>query len=313
MAKVTSPLTCSGSIGHMVFSHRNGTQVAYLKGFQNRDKWRNNRKALLSHLNAQEFGGAAMYGSAIYKTLSLGKTRQLIRPYAHNHIAKCVRRSAPRIHGFIDHYHFQNTVHAIQNLDLSKKGAPSKHISFLPIGPNHCPTHVRVQGLREAAQAINPTGAKLLEFRVTRKNILFPEIRYHAQDWAWRSTHPHTSLLTDIHSTLWIPTEYIPKEGIRLPLSTTGLDTSPQHPEASFFMVEWREIRPHRKPKELKHMAIVRVGAIRAQAEHAQILTLQQHRPRPGKRYRKPSTNAQVTRFKHAHPILYLRLALGTG
>jgi hypothetical protein len=247
MAKVTSLFRTRGSIGDTTFSQRNGNTVAYMRPDTSRDEWRNNKKATLSHLNAQEFGGAAMAASAIYRALSFGRGRKACMPYGHNHIAKLLRKHTERTHGFLDHYTFGAAMHVLRSLDLSKEGSPSKLLSFLNIGPVHCPTHTRIQGIRKAAEAIDPTGSKNLEFRITRRNVRFPEIKYEAKDWKWSRTDPGPDLHASSHTTLWIPVDCVPKEGLTLPLAnpssltpTLPLDLSAPtltEPETVFFIV----------------------------------------------------------------------------
>jgi hypothetical protein len=313
MAKVTSPFTCSGSIGHTVFSLRNGTTVAYLKPALDREKWRNNPKAQLSHLYAQQFGGAATYACAIYRTLKGTRTRGLVKPYAHNHIASRIRRHVHTAKGFPSRLDFHDAVHALQGLDLSRKDAPKTQITFLPVGPRHCPTHVRVQGIRDAARTIDPTASRNLEFRVTRKNIRFPEINYNPLTWGW--THaPHSrNHLADSHPTLWIPVDCVPGEGIRLPLHTNAAHTEPDNPEACFFILEWRELKPRQKPKKLKDHAVIRVAAIRASAQQAQDLPLNLTSTERKRHYKGKPTQARRKNIKKANPSLYLRIALNTG
>jgi hypothetical protein len=332
MAKITSPFHCSGAIGDTVFTRRNGAQFAYMKPAHDRDKWRNNPKGQLSHLYAQEFGGAAMYACAIYNALKSTNTRGLIKPYAHNHIAGRIRRHIHTAKGFSDHYQFQDAVHALQNLDLSRKESkrgngshrrvreaihslrhPTDYLTFLPIGPKHCPTHVRIQGLRDAAQAIDPTNSRQLEFRVTRKNIRFPEISYDAQSWKWNKLHQDHNLLADSHTTLWVPVDCIPQDGIRLSLVTKSIHTEPQDPEACFFIIEWRELKPKQKPRKLKDHAVIRLATIRTSVAQAKDLPITQTTTERRRHYTRRPTQARRKGIKKANPALYLRIALGTG
>lgn len=313
MAKVISPFQCSGSIGHVVFRVRNGQQTAHLKGFFDRKKWRNNRRAALSHLNAQEFGGAAKCACAIYNAIRGSGGEDTFRPYAHNHIARLLRRHAVRRGGPVDSYNFRDAIPALRGLDLSREGSPSKQVSFHPIGPVHRPTHVRVQGLREAAHAIDPTGRKQLEFRVVRRAIHFPEMHYHAQDWEWRRTNHDPLPAENSYTTPWITVDSVPGEGIRLHTASAATLAGPERPILVFLQIEWRELRPQRKPKELKGYTIVRLGAILATAEEASELTLGNVRPRPARRYHKQPNPMRRVSFKKAHPQLYLAISLWSG
>jgi hypothetical protein len=312
MAKVTSPFTCSGSIGDATFSRRNGKTVAYLRPHIDRDKWRKNPKAQLSHLNAQEFGGAAMAGSAIYNALAFGRSRKACMPYGHNHIALQLRRHTPRTRGFIDRYTFAAAIPALRGLDLSKEGSPSKCLTFLNTGPVHCPTHTRIQGIRKAAQAIDPTGSRDLEFRVTRRNVRFPEIAYEASDWKWHRTPGSQNLLASTHTTLWIPVDCVPAEGITIPLAHPSAP-APTEPETVFFIVEWRERKPKQKPKKLRSMAIVRSGAIRTTTEHAKELAMFDQAARKTRKYHPAPRNKKRKHVKKALPAYYLRIAIGAG
>jgi hypothetical protein len=320
MAKVNSIFDCSGSIGHTTFSRRNGKTVAYMRPDIDRDKWRNNKNAILSHLNAQEFGGAAMAGSAIYKALAFGRSRKACMPYGHNHIARQLRKHTPRTKGFLDHYTFEAAIPALRNLDLSREGSPSKSLTFLNIGPVHCPTHTRIQGIRKAAETIDPTGSRNLEFRVTRKNVRFPEIRYDAKDWKWTRTDPGPEILASTHSTLWIPVDCVPKEGITIPLTKQpqGSNSEPctlnaELPETVFFIVEWRERKPRQKPRKIKSMAIVRAGAIRTTVEHAQQLAIFERATNKTRKYSPQPRNPKRKPVKKALPAYYLRIAIGAG
>jgi hypothetical protein len=320
MAIVTSPLTCYGSIGDVTYVRRNGKTIAYMRPDTGRDEWRNNKKAILSHLNAQEFGGAAMAGSAIYNALAFGRTRKACMPYGHNHVARQLRKHTPRTKGFLDHYTFEAAIPALRNLDLSREGSPSKLLTFLNIGPVHCPTHTRIQGIRKASEAIDPTGSRNLEFRITRKNVRFPEIRYNTSEWKWSRTDPGPDILASTHSTLWIPVDCVPKEGITIPLTKQPQEGNSEPctliselPETVFFIVEWRERKPKQKPKKIKSTAIVRAGAIRTTTEHAQEMTIIDQATRRTRKYSPQPRNPKRKPVKKALPGYFLRIAIGAG
>lgn len=329
MAKITSLFPPQGTLGNTVFRRqKDGTTVAYMLPIFDKEKWRKNEEAIRSHENAQEFGGAAKAGSAIYKALVTKTTRAMFRPYTHNYIAKKLRRNAqrPQHRRAAEQYSFQAAIPALKNLDLSHKDSPSKLLKLTSIGPNHRPNSVKVQGIREAAAQIDPTGKTELEFRITRKTLQFPEITYDAQQWEWSRTQDAPLQTGNTITSKWIPIDCFPKEGMAISMAAIGdqLEGEAQTPatvpspnanpdELVFLLIEWRQIRgKKRKPKLLPAQGIVRLAAIRTTLEHAQELAQNGiQTPRRTKRYCKLPPAQPIQRLKHRNPAYYLKVALG--
>jgi hypothetical protein len=223
MAKVTSLFKVKGAIGDTVFRDHNGKTIASMKGPYDKERWRKNENGARSHENAQEFGGAAKAGSAVYRALRNSDTEDIFLPYAHNHIAKRLRTHAPRVLRAAHEYTFKAAIPALHGLDLSQVGSAGRNIRLTPIGPCHRPEAVQVKGLRQAAQAIGNLDTLRLEFRITRKAISFPEIHFNHDTWEWNYKNSE-SLEIHSHTTPWIPIEHVQKDGLTLALS---------HPERS--------------------------------------------------------------------------------
>lgn len=310
MATVTSLTQLRGALGDAIFRSQNGKTIAYLASSPDRDSWRKNAQGVRSHENAQEFGGAAMAGSAIYKAICNKETRDIFRPYAHNYIAKRLRRHAPRAAGkrAAHQYTFQGAIPALHRLDLTREGSASHQIRLTPIGPVHRPEALRIQGLRQAADAIGVPENVRLEFRLTRKTLCFPETHYNPADWEWKRTD-HQSILIEQLATQWIPIECIQKEGITLSLSPQ--QSSPDGNELTFLVVEWRKIKSGQRPKPIPGHGMIRLAAIRTTLENAQEMAIQGiQTPARTRRYLKRPKEGVTRRFKHLDPARYLQFAL---
>lgn len=286
MAQVTSPISLKGSIGNLIFSTRNGKTIAYQKPSFCLKKWRKSKSTKWARVSAQNFGGAAKCGSAIYKGLSIGATKGIFRPYSHNYIAKKLRANVYRRQPAADHYDLATAQRALKSLDLSTQESNSDLVHFKNIGPTHSPTQTKITGLKAAAYEIDPTGQSSLECRITRRTLRFPEVRYDKQAWKWKRTNPvqirqHKE---DLKSE-WFHIDHIPTEGIKLSLSTSSSD--PKEASLVFFIIEWRKPKepassgsrvfgnmPPEKIKyhQLKAQAIIRLAAIRITKEEAQAI-----------------------------------------
>lgn len=327
MARIDSLFPPQGAIGATVFRRqRDGKTIAYMLSRVDRRTWRHHPRWVRSRETAQEFGGAAKAGSAIYRALKCEETRAMFRPYAHNHIARKLLAHAERPEGSraADRYTFAAAIPALRGLDLSHPGSVGKCIRFTTFGPHHCPDTVRVQGLREAAAQIDPTGAAQLEFRLTRKTIRFPEMGFDAQSFEWREDKAGSVRVGEALSSAWIPIEAFPKEGLHLRLAAGEAHPSipgggeeqggqPTAPVDSlvFLFIEWRQIRDRRKPVYLHHQGTIRLAAIRTTLDNARDMAQAGiQTPKPRKRYRKLPPAQPRKRFKHTHPEAYLKAAL---
>ncbi len=244
MAQVTSPITLKGQIGNLIFSTRNGKTIAYQKPSFCIKKWRKSKSTKWARVSAQNFGGAAKCGSAIYKALSIGTTKGVFRPYSHNYIAKKLRANVYRSQPAADHYDLATARRALRNLDLSSEESNSNLVQFKNIGPTHSPTQTTITGLKEAAYEIDPQGQQNLECRITRRTLRFPEVKYNKQAWEWRRTNPAQirQHQEDLKSE-WFHIDHIPQEGIKLNLSNQKEE--PKEASLVFFIIEWRTSLPY--------------------------------------------------------------------
>jgi hypothetical protein len=270
MAKVHAPLQIQGAIGTIVISGtQRGGQRAYLKPVFNKDKWRTHPKLKHSRASAISFGGAAKCGSAIYNHVCAGFEGHVM-PYAHNHIASRIRRGADTWI-YTTRYAFDTAQEALRNLDLSPTAAEpmKKLVRMRSVGPGHAPTHLRIQGLQDAAATIMHDTAQL-QCRITVRSMAYPAVQYDAQDREWE--HITEAKWPAAWESLWIPIDLLPKEGLLAPI--------PQHlhfpnePQLHFAIVAWRQVAPrqlkasaaryksaNRKPRLLKEKTIFRLAA----------------------------------------------------
>ncbi|HEX2899717.1 MAG TPA: hypothetical protein VHS96_08365 [Bacteroidia bacterium] len=330
MAKSNSIFQVQGALGDVVFSQRNGQTIISQRATFEREQWRKNPKARRSHENAQDFGGAAKCASAIYTAIADKRTRDGFRPYAHNHIAKRLRRFAERKPGkrAADRFTFKAALPALANLDLGREGNPSKYIGFRHIGPVHRPVATRILGLRQAADAIDPGRNMALQCRITRKTITFPEVEYDPETWEWNRLQHGTLNLGDDQRTDWIPVDFIPAEGLTIRLQgalDNGAQPIGEVPEMAFVFIEWRAVSPDRpigtqrkrhsrpgKPKLLTGRTVIRLAAIRCTMEQAaESAFLFRPRPSGSRRYRLNSIRRQHKLQQSLHPDQSLRLAMG--
>ena len=310
MAKLSpSPIQLKGQIGNLIFSTRNGKPIAYQKPSFCLTKWRKSKTTKWARISAQNFGGAAKCGSALYSALAIGTTKGIFRPYSHNYIAKKLRANVYRSAPAVEHYDLPAAVRALRNLDLSTPQSQSKLINFKQIGPTHCPSQITIQGLREAAYEIDPSGKAHLECRITRRTLHFPEVKYNKDAWEWNRTS-HKSIIDhqEEFKSEWFHINHIPYEGIQLKLSTHA--SEPKQASFVFFIIEWRSSQqkaqpqgwhnaqalsqweaPKPKYKQLKTQAIIKLAAIRLTIEEAQAIA---KAPIPQKRKPKPTDHAQA-------------------
>ncbi len=276
MATITSPFTAAGQIGNLIFSNRNGKTIAYQKPSFCIKKWRKSETTKWARVSAQNFGGAAKSGSAIYKALSIGFAKGVFRPYSHNYIAKKLRENVYRDSPAATHYDLPTAVRALRSLDISPQESQSRHIQFKNIGPTHSPDYTTITGLKAAAYEIDPTGSQDLEIRISRRTLRFPEVKYDAQTWEWKRTNPAQirQHQEDLKSD-WFHVDHLPTEGLRLNLETQK--SEPNEASLVFFIIEWRmpraqSLEPKYQYKHLKKQTITKLATIRLTKEEAKAI-----------------------------------------
>ncbi|HEX2898783.1 MAG TPA: hypothetical protein VHS96_03590, partial [Bacteroidia bacterium] len=230
MATIQSPFPISGSCGDFTFATNGKTNYMKMKNWLQGDRWHKSKEFKRARENAQTFGGAAKVGCRIYSTLASprnnakeGKSRKVYRPYAHNFITKRLHKHALKNGRVADHYGFLAAYPALRGLDLSNEESGTALVSMTPVGPAHCPHHLKVQGLREVADNIlrNLNGNCTLEVRLQLTYIDYPEAKYDAADREWNHTKTGSHLSRKSPKSAWIPTDFLPEV-----LSLSLLDAS---------------------------------------------------------------------------------------
>jgi hypothetical protein len=178
-------------------------------------------------------------------------------PYAHNKLLRRLRAHARGTARAIDRYSFKNAIPALQNLDLSRKGAPTQHVKMLPLGPVHRPHSIRISGLREAAEALALNGNGRCELQL--RYISFPEVVYDKSDKTWNFTNDGRHRQAPFVFTEWIPMQVVPEDGLLLHLAQPTDDD----PTLVSVVIEWREVREvDGEVKTMPGKSVARIAAM---------------------------------------------------
>jgi hypothetical protein len=284
MAKAKGPTLLHGKIQSLIFRVRNGQQEVYFAP----GDYDFSKAGMAYHLNKREFAAAAHIAQDIHRSLRRKRFDELgpiFCPYPQNRITAALKKGADHDHKkqkkqrfhYAHAFTFRDTARALQGLDLSRKTAPTNHVEMIPLGPLHCPTHIKIRGLEKAAEAIQIAGNARLEFRIHIHQSRIKELQYHEEDKKWLPLQHIRSDSQIQHRTPpsdWVPTQFIPAQGITLPI--------PQWEQRDKYLttilIEWREIRTVGHKIITKHeMGIVRIAATHGPAEAYQDATPNQH------------------------------------
>lgn len=300
----------SGTIGNITYVRRGG------KTYARERIWAHNTKANpRQRENRQSFGGASKAACQIYTTLSAG-CKPLFRPYSHNYIAAKLRAHAERTERAVTRYSFRAAHAALAGLDLSHEGSPSDCLKITRLGSHHSPDAIRLEGLREAAQAVRQAGDGIhgnahLQMRIHVRQVPFNEINYVKEDRNWQKTDPGAQAQLRITRSGWIPTEILPEEGLTLalPKPAEPLPGAACSPMLSFVVIEWREVRAvGDKVIPKPGQAIVRLAAMQYSPEMA--LEIARHQANIPKKPIQPSAHDLLETAK-ADPKAFLARSLG--
>jgi hypothetical protein len=201
MAKAKGPSLLSGKIQGLVYKVRNDQQI--VQQAPREYKYKGHGPAYT--LNKDEFAGAAKLAQSIYRRIKAGgfskgrtgnkhhKLGPIFRPYSQNYLTAQIKQKAD-LEGK-RHYHngfhyateirFYDLVRALKGLDLSNLDAPSGHVSFTPLGPQHNPTAIKVMGLQDAANNIHRHGNARLEVRFHIRQCEITELAYDCETREW--------------------------------------------------------------------------------------------------------------------------------
>ncbi|HEX2901667.1 MAG TPA: hypothetical protein VHS96_18290 [Bacteroidia bacterium] len=287
MAKATTPHPIHGKIGNLIYTVRNGKQFVH-----EAPEHYVFRQGTPAHgLNRREFAGAAKIACEIYSAIKAAKPGRwpaknpadapgpIFKAYSQNILTAQLKKSAAadakrkhRYYHFADRFLFRDAVAALKGLDLSRDKATAALVSMVPIGPQHNPTAIRIQGLENAADRIQVNGNARLELRFHIRQANFVE-RFYCKDreaWVTRaemdgeSANAHSAIRHISPPSDWIPVEIIPREGFCLELPEWAQDAK----YLTTVLVEWREVRNVGNKVTRHHdCGIVRIVALHAPAE----------------------------------------------
>ncbi len=332
MAKAQTPHPLRGKIGKLIFKVQGGKQLVYQA---NSERKKSPNRAY--NLNIDEFAGAAKIGQSIHRFIKPDKFKQrnpaanadklgpIFRPYAQNYLigrlkkyADLERKRHYQKQGgvcYATEFRFYDVIKALQGLDLSREGAPSGHLSMVPIGPQHNPTAIHIEGLQHAARAMDTHGQAVLECRFHIRQCEIMELDYDPDERTWHRPQGAANKLVGQQKcyksqpTDWIPVEIIPRAGITLPLSQKKW--LPDDRYLTAIMIEWREVRTIGRRSIRHHQyGIARIAALHAPATawlqpSNRTLPDALEMPAPPRKERKPRIDPKTD------PQAYLAQALG--
>ncbi len=284
MAKASTPHPIQGKIGNLIYTVRNGKQFVH-----EAPKEYVFRQGTPAHgLNRREFAGAAKIACEIYNALKPEKPRKwqvtnpadapgpIFKAYSQNVLTGILKKASEaeakrkhRYYHFADRFLFRDAAVALKGLDLSKNEDTAGHVRFIPIGPQHNPTAIRILGLTKAAETIPAHGNARLEVRFHIRQVRFVERFYSESHAAWitqeeqkgESKKTGTSKQKSTQPSDWIPLDILPTEGISIELPAW-------EPDATYLtaiLIEWREMRKVGQ-KTIRHHAF---GIARIVSAHA--------------------------------------------
>ena len=270
----------SGRLLNYIFKIRDGKQIVSLAPFKSDHERRlRERDRFPGYIdNQEEFIGANQIGCQLYNELECHASNAgapILMPYAHNRLISAVKKSVRRIEnpkgGSRATFRIQEAYHALKGLDLSHPDAPSNAVKFTPLGPQHNPEAIKIEGLKHAAPAITRHGNATVEFQIDIRQSRYKELVQHPDDRSWitlQQAQGEPELDKNerqYHSkpTGWLPIEIVPDQGITIPL--------PKRPENERYIttvvIQWRELRTvGRRIRIHRTKAIVKIVSVHAPA-----------------------------------------------
>jgi hypothetical protein len=236
MAKAKGPTQLRGNLQSLTFRVRNGQQEVYPRP----GDYDFSKAGPAYHWNKREFAAAARIAQAIHRSISRKRFDELgpiFCPYPQNSITAALKlgadlhrkpcrklRRKPYFH-YATTFTFKDAAAALQGLDLSKKTAPTQYVEMIPLGPRHSPTHLQINGLERAAEAVPCEGNARLEFRIHIRQSRIKELQYCEDQEKWLPRSEETVVADGFAKQYAAPRKHRTSQ-IQTPQTTTHASSS---------------------------------------------------------------------------------------